>query len=379
MASTADINFMQRALDLAVRARGTAEPNPTVGCVLVVNGQIIGEGHTSAYGGPHAEPNAIADCEERGNDPAGATAYLTLEPCCHTNKRTPPCAPRLVEARVSRVVIGCLDPNPHVDGGGLRLLREAGTEVETGVLEAACRQLVAPFFARMRLNRPYVTLKWAQSPDGKVAGRKGRPVRITNEASTAVVHALRGRCDAIAIGTNTLLNDDPLLTARTPDPPRRPIRVVFSNSLNFGDRPRLLTTRHEGPVLVYTIAGAATIQPPKGVELVPLPPHDNGRGGWRFSMVDAFADLARRGVTHLLIEPGPKLAKELIARNQADRTWIFHGQRPIGEEGLAAPVCPWPAVGETVLGGDRLVEYLNPASEVFFAPAPSADFRLTAG
>ena len=361
-------------MDLAVRGRGHVEPNPLVGCVIVRDGRTIGEGFHQRFGEAHAEPSALADA----GDAKSATAYVTLEPCCHTNKKTPPCVPRLITAKVGRVVVGCLDPDPNVSGEGVRQLRAAGIEVTAGVLEAEAKQLIAPFFARVRLRRPYVTLKWAVSADGKVAGRQGRPVRITGAAATAAVMALRGRCDAVAVGTNTLLNDDPLLTARTPDPPREPVRVVFSNSLTLGERRRLFATPESGPVLVYTVEreGQAADAPP-GVEVIALPGHDNGRGGVRFSMVDAYADLARRGVTHLLVEPGPKLAAELIERQQADRAWVIRGQAEIGDDGLPAPACPWPVMTTRNLDGDVLAEHLNSASDAFFAAAPSPDLILT--
>lgn len=377
-----DADFMRRAIDVAIPGRGHVEPNPTVGCVIARDGRIIGQGRTSPYGGPHAEPNALADCVARGNSPAGAAAYITLEPCCHTNKQTPPCAPRLIKAGVARVVVGCLDPNPSVDGGGIAMLREAGVEVEIGILEAQCRQLIAPFFARTRLNRPYVTMKWALSADGKIAGRAGRPVRITNDAATAAVHALRGRCDAIAVGTNTLVNDDPLLTARTPDPPRRPIRVVLSNRLMSPEGRRLFNVKN-GPVLVYTNEAQAASPEAiairrTGAEVVALPAKDNGRGESRFAMRDVYSDLTARGVTHLLIEPGAKLALDLMFRSLADRAWVFRGQVTIGEDGLVGPQCLWPTVASADLDGDRLHEWLNTSSDAFFASEPSADFRLTA-
>src|SRR4051794_14532504 len=194
---TADEAFMRRALRLAMNGRGLVEPNPMVACVLVKDGRVIGEGYHAKFGGPHAEPNALANCTE---SPEGATAYVTLEPCCHTNKKTPPCAPRLIEAKIGRVVIGCLDPNPAVNGKGLAVLREAGIRVDGPLLEPAANQLIAPFLAHVRHARPYVTLKWAESRNGKVAGRLGRRVKITNEVSDALVHVLRGRCDAIAVG-----------------------------------------------------------------------------------------------------------------------------------------------------------------------------------
>lgn len=371
------MQFLQRALRVAIGARGHAEPNPTVGCVIVRNNVILGEGHTSGKGGPHAEPNAL----DNARDPRGATAYVTLEPCCYTGhgKRTPPCVPRLISAGIKRVVIGCIDPFPHVAGEGIRQLREAGIEVIVGVCEAQARQLIAPFIARIVHRRPYVTLKWAISRDNKVAGRQGRAVQISNLAATAAVHALRGRCDAIAIGTNTLVNDDPRLTARTPNPPRRPMRVIFSNTLRFPPNRRVFDLG-DGPTVVYTTSHADQAMSVHlhdvGVEVIELPRHDNGREDTRFSMSDAFADLARRDVTHLLIEPGPKLAGELISRGQVDRIWEIRGQTTIGDEGLNAPINPHPPVGTLDLDGDVLVESLNPQSDVYFGAYESADFLL---
>src|SRR5262245_48989455 len=155
-----DQQMMRRAIRLAMNARGQAEPNPTVGVVIARGDRVIGEGATSGFGGPHAEPTALAACTE---PPAGATAYTTLEPCCHTNKKTPPCVPALIEAKIARVVIGCVDPNPDVNGKGIEQLRAAGIAVESNVLEDPAKQLIAPFIARTVYDRPYVTLKWAET------------------------------------------------------------------------------------------------------------------------------------------------------------------------------------------------------------------------
>ena len=376
-----DETYMRRALDLALRGRGRAEPNPLVGCVIARGGKVLGEGAHELYGGPHAEPNALADLANNNRRPAGATAYVTLEPCCHTDKQTPPCVPLLIDAKIARVVIGCLDPNPLVSGKGVEQLKAAGIDVAVGVFEDEAKQLVAPFFAKTRLNRPYVTLKWAVSRDNKVAGRMGRPVKITNNAATAAVHILRGRCDAIAVATNTVRNDDPLLTARTPEPPRKPIRVVLSNRLTLPPEAKLFHTPRGGPVVVYAVDSAAsgveaaTLRKP-GVEIVGLPAHDNGRGGGRFVLDDVYADLAGRGVTHLLIEAGPKLAKEIIKRGQADRAWVFRGRSDIGDDGLDAPACDWPVVAEAAFDGDELVERLNPDSSAYFSAVASPDLQL---
>src|SRR5690349_13832991 len=160
-----DERFMRRALRLAMNGRGAVEPNPMVGCVIVKDGRAIGEGYHARFGGPHAEPTALASCTD---PPASATVYVTLEPCCHTNKKTPPCAPQLIEAKIARAVIGCLDPNPDVNGKGVAMLRAAGIVVDRASpeIEAEAKQLIAPFIKRTVHRRPYVTMKWAESANG---------------------------------------------------------------------------------------------------------------------------------------------------------------------------------------------------------------------
>jgi diaminohydroxyphosphoribosylaminopyrimidine deaminase/5-amino-6-(5-phosphoribosylamino)uracil reductase len=174
-----DFQHLRRAIRLAMNGRGAVEPNPMVGCVIVKDGQVIGEAYHAHFGGPHAEPLALACAKS----PEGATAYVTLEPCCHTNKKTPPCVPKLIEAKLARVVIGTLDPNPEVNGKGVAMLRAAGIQVDGPALEDEARQLNAAFIKGTLHQRPYVTVKWAQSADGKVAGPGGQRVWISNRAA----------------------------------------------------------------------------------------------------------------------------------------------------------------------------------------------------
>src|SRR5438874_4671655 len=225
-----DKQMMARAIAFAMRGRGQVEPKPMVGCVLVKDGRVIGEGFHASFGGPRAEPAALSACT---HSPQGATAYVTLEPCCHTNKKTPPCVPALIAAKIARVVVGCVDPNPDVNGQGLDQLRAAGIAVEVNVLEEPAKQLLAPFIARVVYDRPYVTLKWAETADGKVAGPGGKRAQISNPASTKLVHELRARSDAIMVGVNTVISDDPMLTPRHVDvpPTRRLLRVVLDSRL----------------------------------------------------------------------------------------------------------------------------------------------------
>jgi len=383
-----DETLLRRAIRLAMNGRGAVEPNPMVGCVIVKDGRMIGEGFHARFGGPHAEPTALAGCTE---SPAGATAYVTLEPCCHTNKKTPPCAPRLIEARIARVVIGCLDPNPDVNGKGVAMLREAGIVVDRAPaqVEAEAKQLIAPFIRRTVHQRPYVTMKWAESSNGKVAGAMGRRVRITNAASDQIVHALRARSDAIAVGTNTVLNDDPLLTTRGVERTSvRPLlRVVLSNTLKVPVESRLVASASEAqPVIVYcsqssAMRNAAVVDQlrSRGVEIVALPDR-----GSHFSFDDVLAELNQRVVTHLLVEPGPTLSRYMLGRGQADRVWVFRSPNPIEDDALdlaitTAPRVEYPEVASMQIEGDVLTEYLNPQSPACYASTSSADFVLNAG
>jgi diaminohydroxyphosphoribosylaminopyrimidine deaminase/5-amino-6-(5-phosphoribosylamino)uracil reductase len=371
-----DEQMMRRAIRLAMNGRGRVEPNPMVGCVIVKNGRVIGEGFHAQFGGPHAEPNALAACSE---PPEGATAYVTLEPCCHTNKKTPPCTPRLIEAKVARVVVGTLDPNPDVNGKGLAILRSAGIEVLGPLLEAPAKQLIAPFLATVNLSRPYVTMKWAQSANSKVAGTMGRAVRITNEHSDRVVHALRARCDAIIVGTNTVLSDDPLLTARGVENARPLLRVVLSNSLKIVPSSKLVQTAKDHPLVVYSSAASTAANAPlvdelrrTCAEVVSLPDKDG-----RFSFTDVLVDLHARRVTHALVEPGPTLTRYMFARGQADRVWVFRSPNAINDPASpSAPDATYPESGRADIAGNTLIEYLNPASDAFFAAEPSADLVI---
>lgn len=208
-----DEEYMRRALNLAWRGSGWVNPNPLVGAVVVRDGRIIGEGWHTAYGEPHAERQALADCRRRGEDAEGATIYVTLEPCCHTGK-TPPCTEALIEAGIARVVMGAHDPNPCVDGGGVEQLCAAGIEVTQGVLEAECVEVNKPFFHYIKTGKPYVTLKYAMTLDGKIATRTGKSKWITGPEARRRVHEDRQRNAAIMVGVNTVIKDDPLLTCR---------------------------------------------------------------------------------------------------------------------------------------------------------------------
>lgn len=320
---------MRRALELAARGEGFVEPNPMVGCVVVCDGVIVGEGFHERFGGPHAEVNALKAAGELAK---GATLVVTLEPCCHTGK-TPPCVDAVLAAGVKRVVIAMRDPFPKVDGGGIRALEAAGIECVVGVLEDEARRLVAPYLKLVETGRPWVIAKWAMTLDGKIATSTGDSQWISNEASRARVHSLRGRVDAVIVGAGTLVADDPLLSAR-PAGGRTPLRIVIA-----GDRPlpldrKLWSTPDDGPVLVAVDEGypadAAQQLRDRGVEVLTATP------------AQLLDELGRRRLTNVLVEGGGKLLGQLFDQRLIDEVWTFIAPKHIGGTGLG------PVAGEGV-------------------------------
>ena len=335
-----------RALDLAVRGRGSVSPNPMVGCVVVCDGGVLlGEGWHAEIGGLHAERAALGDCAKRGNNPEGATVFVTLEPCAHEG-RQPPCADALIEARVARVVYLSDDPSEKASGHGPGMLRDAGIEVElaTGPEAAAARLLIQPFRKHARTGRPYVTLKSALTLDGRTATALGDSKWISGAESRALVHRWRAEADAVAIGIGTALADNALLTARDVDPPtrRQPTRVVFDSAARLPIGSALVSSAAEAPVLLIVSPDA----PPERSE--PL-----REAGIDVFVVDgdpvarvmaAQAELGRRGMTSLLVEGGAGLAGSFVDAREVDELKLFiaplllggAGARPLaGGEGKA--------------------------------------------
>jgi diaminohydroxyphosphoribosylaminopyrimidine deaminase/5-amino-6-(5-phosphoribosylamino)uracil reductase len=391
MSLESDQTFMRHAIRLAMNGRGRVEPNPMVGCVIVKDGRVIGEGFHQEFGGPHAEPNALANCTE---PPAGATVYVTLEPCFHFKKKTPPCAPRLIESKVARVVVGCVDPNIEVNGKGLEAMNKAGLIVDRGILENECRQLIAPFFARWRQNRAYVTLKWAQTADAKVAGPAGARMQISGSTAAHIVHELRARCDAIMVGINTVLCDDPLLTARGVSPVRPLRRIVLDRDLRIPLTSKLVRTANDdlqselvlgawssrNQLEICASEGAIRRERMKVKQLedqfISACETEVNHDG-TLCLSEALRSLPPE--THVLVEPGPTLARSFFQTGLADRVWVFSSPTILNDPS-APTATPVPEhyikTGEMNVGGDVLTEYLNPRSPVFFAPQPSADFVL---
>ncbi len=326
------MDHMRRALELAGRGRGIVSPNPMVGAVLVRGeDEVVGEGWHRGPGQPHAEIAALQAAGERAR---GATLYVNLEPCAHFG-RTPPCAPRIAEAGVARVVAAIADPNPQVDGEGFARLREAGVEVETGVLAQEAAALNEAFLTHVRTGLPLVTLKMAASLDGKAAARDGSSRWITGEEARAEVHRMRAAADAILVGAGTAFRDDPSLTVRDPSyqgPPK--LRVVIDGR-GIVPQSHKLFADGRAPTLVATTEGAPEARRDAwraaGADVLLL--DDAGSG---LIPLDALMrELGKRDVQHVLIEGGPTIAWEAIARGVVDRLVLFLA--PILVGGAEAP------------------------------------------
>lgn len=309
---------MRRALELAARGRGLVSPNPLVGAVVVRDGGVVGEGWHEGPGRPHAEAVAL---EAAGDGARGATLYVTLEPCAHYG-RTPPCAPLVRDAGVARVVVAMRDPNPLVDGRGVALLREAGVEVDIGLLEHQAMGMNEPFLKHLRTGLPFVTLKMAASLDGKAAARDGSSRWITGAEARAEVHAMRASADAILVGAGTALRDDPSLTVRDPWYPGPPkLRVVVDGRGIVPETHRVFDG--SARTVVATTEGAPEERRrawrDRGVEVLLL----DDAGSSLVPLEDLLAELGKRDVQHVLVEGGPTLAWELVARDLVDRVVLF--------------------------------------------------------
>ncbi len=333
---TDDATFMARALELAERGRGSVTPNPRVGAVLVRDGAIVAEGWHKVFGGPHAEVECLREAEAKGIDVAGATMYVTLEPCNHFGK-TPPCSRTLLESGVARVVIGCLDPNP-VAGGGAELLRRGGVAVAVGVMEQECRDAIADFVVFKTMGRPFVTLKLAMTLDGHIATRLGDSGWVSGEASRARVHAMRACSQAVMVGGGTLYTDNPRLTHRDVAGPiganPQPLAVVVTRRLPAPEAPLfLLTDRPEELVL---LTGAPNVKgltaerlAARGVRVWGLPEEADGS-------LDLLPGLCRlreeANVYTVLCEGGGGLAGSLLTQGLADELALFYAPKILADE-----------------------------------------------
>jgi diaminohydroxyphosphoribosylaminopyrimidine deaminase/5-amino-6-(5-phosphoribosylamino)uracil reductase len=323
---------MARALELAQRGRGAVEPNPLVGCIVARGAETIGEGWHRRYGGPHAEIEALAVAGSRA---AGATLYVTLEPCCHFGK-TPPCTDALIAAQIARVVVALRDPFPAVDGGGIARLASAGIAVEMGVMEDEARCSNAPYLKLLSAGRPWILAKWAMSLDGKLATRTLDSRWISGTRSRQVAHQLRGRVDAVIVGRGTALADDPLLTARPPGA-RIATRIVLDSRALLASSSRLVETVAEAPVLV-ACGSQAPLEHLARLEAlgcqVLVCPDANGR----VSLNDLLGELGRRRMTNVLVEGGGQVLGGFFDAGLVDEVHAFIAPRLIGGSQAPGPV-----------------------------------------
>jgi diaminohydroxyphosphoribosylaminopyrimidine deaminase/5-amino-6-(5-phosphoribosylamino)uracil reductase len=336
-----DLEYLGQALERAEGGRGRVSPNPLVGAVIVRDGDVLGSGFHARLGGLHAERAALADCRERGHDPAGATMYVTLEPCAHQG-RQPPCTEAILEAGLARVVIGAEDPTEKASGRGPGILRDGGIEVAfaSGAEATASRLLNQPFRKHARSGLPLVILKTAMSLDGRTATPPGESPWISGEASRALVHRWRAESDSIAVGIGTALADDPLLTARGEGAAAegQPLRVVFDSRARLPLDSQLLCTIEQAPVLVVASQEA---DPDRLAALRDAGAETLIAGGATPAerIASALADLGRRQVTSLFLEGGATLAASFTAADQIDEARVFvapvllGGAAPTGDVG----------------------------------------------
>lgn len=351
-----DSRMMQRCLELAKRATGRTSPNPLVGAVIVKDGEIIGEGFHPRAGEPHAEVFAL---KAAGTAARGATIYVSLEPCNHYG-RTPPCSQALIAAGVAKVVVGMVDPNPLVAGGGIARLRAAGIEVVAGVEEEACQKINEGFVHRILYKRPLGILKYAMTLDGKIATSAGHSAWVTNRDARTEVHQLRAACDAVIVGGNTVRQDNPYLTSHQ-EGANNPLRVVMSRSLNLPENAHLWQTS-EAPTLVLTEVDAnpniKELLRKQGVEVLELTPLTPDK---------VMAYLYERGFCSVLWECGGILAASAIATGAVQKILAFIAPKIIGGNNAPTPVgdlgfttmteaLPLERVSWRVVGSDCLVE-----------------------
>ena len=339
-----DRRFMDLALRMAERGLGRTWPNPAVGCVIVRDDRIVGRGWTQPPPGNHAEVEALT---RAGQQALGATAYVTLEPCCHYG-RTPPCTMALIHAGIRRVVVATADPFPRVDGRGIDQLRQAGIQVDVGLMAAEAEAQNAGFLLNVGEKRPLVTLKLASSLDGRIATRDGESQWITGARARASGHHLRATHDAIMVGTETALLDDPTLTCRLPGLENQsPVRVVLDRRCRLPLTSRLVRTIEEAPLWLITSEGADDSDlrgyREAGVKVIPISsPQENP-----LDPALVLAALAKEGITRLLVEGGATLAAALMRAKLVDRLSWFQAPMVIGGDGR-------PAIAD--LSIDRLAE-----------------------
>lgn len=324
-----DEHYMKQALRLARRGQGRTSPNPMVGAVIVKDGRVIGRGYHRNYGGAHAEVNAIRNARE---DVSGATLYVTLEPCAHYGK-TPPCTEAIIRNKIERVVIGVIDPNSLVSEKGVSALRQRGIEVQVGVLEEDCRRLNEAYFKHIATGLPLVTVKFAQSLDGRIATATGNSRWISSEKFRRVAHRWRAASDVIMVGIESVLADDPQLTVRLVKG-KSPVRVILDSRLRIPLEARVVREQEAAPTIIATTSRADAAKKARleemGVEVLAVPV-----SGGRIDLKKLLGLLGGRGYTSVLVEGGGGMITSCLRQRLADKIVAAIAPRIIGE-GIAA-------------------------------------------
>lgn len=325
--SNKDVYYMERALEIAKIAEGRTSPNPIVGCLIVKNGLIVGEGYHAKAGEPHAEVNALKAAGEKSE---GADVYVTLEPCSHYGK-TPPCCDALIEAKVKRVVVAMTDPNPLVSGQGIKKLIEAGITVETGLLEEKAKKLNEHFIKAITTKLPFVLYKTAMTLDGKTASETGDSRWISNARSRRYVHGLRNKYDVIMVGSKTVIADDPLLTCRLENG-RNPVKLIVDGTLSISEKAKALSSSPDSQCIIAT-----TLTAPKE-KLNKLAKMDKVEI-WQYQterhvpLRDLLKDIYQKGWNSILLEGGGTLAGVMLQNKLIDKVEFFISPKLIGGNG----------------------------------------------
>ncbi|MDY6892678.1 MAG: bifunctional diaminohydroxyphosphoribosylaminopyrimidine deaminase/5-amino-6-(5-phosphoribosylamino)uracil reductase RibD [Chloroflexota bacterium] len=321
-----DEHYMKKALALARRGLGKTSPNPMVGALFVKDDEIIGQGYHRRFGGHHAEIDAI---EHTRGDINGSTLYVTLEPCCHHGKKTPPCLDALLKYNLARVVIGTIDPNPQVNGKSIEALREHGIETKVGVLSERCNELNEVYFKYIQTRMPFITLKFAQTLDGRIATTTGDSRWISSEPSLKLAHQLRSFHDAVLVGINTVLTDNPQLTVRLVDG-RNPLRIVIDSKLRIPLNSRILQDQETAPTVIATTSRNSEKSSSLrqiGIEVLDVAEDREGR----VDLVELFQKLGKRNISSVLVEGGATVITSLIRQGLADKLLVILSPKITGK------------------------------------------------
>ena len=329
-----DIEFMKKALRLALRGEGCTSPNPMVGAVCVLGGRIVGRGYHKKSGSPHAEIEAFLDATKKGISLKGATLYVTLEPCCHTEKLTPPCTDAIIASGISDVVVGATDPNPEVSGKGVAKLRENGISVRTGVLERECGEMNEFFNKHVVSGLPFVILKSASTIDGKIASATGDSKWIGSVRQRKMAHRLRKKVDAVIVGINTVLADDPGLDARlVGGTVSQPVPVIMDSKLRISPEAKVFSAHPRS--IIATTEGSGKLKEKRlrklGAEILRLKSDSKGR----VSAADLLSELGSMGMSGVLVEGGSRVGACFLREGLVDKVVFFYSPKIIGGDGVS--------------------------------------------